>query len=65
MFELDRAAWLTVKVVIFDRSGARRAVSADYVNVFGLAWHGEEVWSTAADELPRPQVVDGVGGENG
>jgi hypothetical protein len=52
VFELDSADWLFGKVVIFDRSGARRAESAGYFNVFGLAWHGDEVWFTAADELP-------------
>ena len=51
-FELDHAAWLSGKVVIVDRSGARRATSARYFNVFGLAWRGDEVWFTAADELP-------------
>ena len=52
VFELDSADWLAGKVVVFDRSGARRAESAKYFNVFGLAWHGDEVWFTAADELP-------------
>jgi eukaryotic-like serine/threonine-protein kinase len=52
VFELESAAWLTGKVAIFDRSGARRAESARCANVFGLAWHGDEVWFTAADELP-------------
>ena len=52
VFELDSAAWLSGKVVIFDRSGARRATSAPYFNVFGLAWRGDEVWFTAADEAP-------------
>lgn len=51
-FELDSAPWLWGKVVIFDRSGARRATSAPYFNVFGLAWRGDEVWFTAADEVP-------------
>jgi hypothetical protein len=52
VFELGNAAWLWGKVVIFDRSGARRAESASYFNVFGLAWNRDEVWFTAADELP-------------
>jgi hypothetical protein len=51
-FELDNAAWLSGKIVIFNRSGARRAASVPYFNVFGLAWHGDEVWFTAADEAP-------------
>ena len=52
VFELEIAGALWGKVAIIDRSGARQALSARYVNVFGLAWHGDEVWFTAADELP-------------
>ena len=51
-FQLDNAASLSGQVAIFDGSGARRATSASYFNVFGLAWHGDEVWFTAADEAP-------------
>ena len=52
VFELGFSANLSGNVVVFDRTGARRAESPDYFNVFGLAWHGDEVWFTAADELP-------------
>ena len=52
VFQLEDADWLQGKVMIFDRSGAKRAESARYFNVFGLAWHDDEVWFTAADELP-------------
>ncbi len=52
VFELELAAGLTGKVVIVDRAGKRLGESVDYFNVFGLAWHGDEVWFTAADELP-------------
>lgn len=51
-FELDDVESLNGRVVIFDRAGTRRAVSAGYVNVFGLAWNDDEVWFTAADKLP-------------
>ncbi len=51
-FELDSAAWLSGKIVIIDRSGARRTASGPNFNGFGLAWHGDEVWYTAADEAP-------------
>ena len=51
-FELDEREWLYGRVVVFDRSGARRAASSRYFNVFGLAWSGDEVWFTAADALP-------------
>jgi Tol biopolymer transport system component len=52
VFELERAAWLLGRVVILDRTGKRLTVSPLYFNVFGLAWHGDEVWFTAADTRP-------------
>lgn len=52
-FELTSPGNLNGRVVIYDLSGARRAVSPrNYFNVFGLAWRGNEVWFTAADESP-------------
>jgi Tol biopolymer transport system component len=52
-FELNAMNNLFGRVVIVDRSGVQRAASPrDYFNVFGLAWRGDEVWFTAADELP-------------
>jgi Tol biopolymer transport system component len=51
-FELNSPGALLGKVAIFDRSGTRRATSGPYFNVFGLAWRGDEVWFTAADEMP-------------
>ncbi len=52
-FALASAQYLAGHVVIFDRSGKKTLESSrEYFNVFGLAWHGEEVWFTAADELP-------------
>ena len=51
-FELDVAAALWGRVVLVDRSGLKTTVSSPYFNVFGLAWNGDEIWFTAADELP-------------
>ena len=52
-FELNAPGNLFGRVVVVDRSGATRTVSpGSYFNVFGLAWRGDEVWFTAADELP-------------
>ena len=51
-FELDVAAALWGRVVLVDRSGSKTTVSSPYFNVFGLAWNGDEIWFTAADELP-------------
>jgi dipeptidyl aminopeptidase/acylaminoacyl peptidase len=52
VFELIAPGNLFGRVVIVDRSGVKRAISPYYFNVFGLAWKGDEVWFTAADELP-------------
>jgi Tol biopolymer transport system component/tRNA A-37 threonylcarbamoyl transferase component Bud32 len=52
-FELNTPGGLFGRVVVVDRAGVRRTVSAQsYFNVFGLAWRGGEVWFTAAEELP-------------
>ncbi len=51
-FELVASGWLVGRVVIVDRSGVKRTVSARYFNVFGLAWREDEVWFTAAEALP-------------
>ncbi len=51
-FELSVAAGLTGTVVLVDRSGVRKTITSRYFNVFGLAWNGDEIWFTAADELP-------------
>jgi len=52
-FELSGTDSLFGRLIVVDRSGAKRLVSADqYFNVFGLAWKGDEVWFTAAERLP-------------
>ena len=43
---------LVGKVAIADQSGTVTALSDDYLNVHGLAWNGDEIWYTAADEQP-------------
>ena len=52
MFELEAADGLIGRVVVVDRSGKKRVISARYFNVFGLAWKRDEVWFSAADDLP-------------
>ena len=37
-------------IAIVDRTGAVTALSDEYLNVHGLAWKGDEIWYTAADE---------------
>jgi Tol biopolymer transport system component len=52
-FELGAPQSLFGRVVIVARSGEKRIASAQsYFNVFGLAWRGDEVWFTAAEQLP-------------
>lgn len=52
VFELDNADWLNGHVVVIDMAGKKRTTSVRFFNVFGLAWFGDEVWFTAADQLP-------------
>ena len=40
------------RVQIVDRAGRVTPVSDEYLNVHGLAWHGEEILFTAADDRP-------------
>ena len=43
---------LVGRVSIVDHSGKVTALSGEYVNVHGLAWKGDEIWYTAAEEQP-------------
>ena len=52
LFELKAAAWLPGRVVVVDRAGRKQSLSSEYFNVFGLGWRRDEIWFTAADELP-------------
>jgi hypothetical protein len=40
------------KVAIVDQEGTVAALSDEYLNIHGLAWNGDEIWYTAADEQP-------------
>jgi len=51
-FELSERGGLVGRVVVVDRKGTLRSATREYFNVFGLAWHGDEVWFTAAESLP-------------
>ena len=37
-------------VVVVDRSGGVKYRSADFLELFGLAWRGDEIWFSGADE---------------
>ena len=41
---------LVGNVAIVDQTGAVTTLSDEYLNVHGLAWNGDEIWYTAADE---------------
>lgn len=38
------------KVTVVDRTGARKILSDEYVNIHGLAWKERAIWYTAANE---------------
>jgi hypothetical protein len=40
------------KVAMVDQTGTVAALSDEYLNVHGLAWKGDEIWYTAADQQP-------------
>jgi Tol biopolymer transport system component len=40
------------KVAMVDHAGAVTTLSDEYVNIHGLAWKGDEIWHTAADDRP-------------
>lgn len=51
-FELANAFDLVGAVSLVDRTGNKRVLSPRYFNCFGLAWHRDEIWFTAAGERP-------------
>ena len=51
-FELTVAGALFGRVAVVDRRARKTFVSPSYPNAFGLAWKGNEIWFTAADERP-------------
>jgi eukaryotic-like serine/threonine-protein kinase len=44
--------WLIGKIAIVDHTGNVTSLSDEYINVHGLAWNGDEIWYTAADDRP-------------
>jgi hypothetical protein len=51
---------LVGRVYVTDRAGAVTALTDEYVNLHGLAWKGDEIWYTAADERPLFRAVFAV-----
>jgi eukaryotic-like serine/threonine-protein kinase len=54
----DLTGGLSGSVAVVDRAGGKTTLADGYRQLFGLAWHGEEVWFTAADE--RPLLRDAI-----
>ena len=52
--------FLSGQVEMVDRSGTVTPLSADYLNIHGLAWRGNEVLYTAADERQLFRALFGV-----
>lgn len=48
------------RVAIVDQAGTVEALSDEYLNVHGLAWRGDEILYTAADEQPVFRALCGV-----
>ena len=48
------------RVCVVDRAGEVTPLTADYVNIHGLAWRGDEVWFTAADDRPLFRALRAV-----
>jgi eukaryotic-like serine/threonine-protein kinase len=46
----DHDSYFGGSVVIVDRSGRTKYRSPEFLELFGLAWHGDEVWFTGANE---------------
>jgi eukaryotic-like serine/threonine-protein kinase len=54
----DLAGGMSGSVAIVDRAGGKTTLADGYRQLFGLAWNGNEVWFTAADE--RPLLRDAI-----
>ena len=55
-----RPSSLTGRVAIVDQSGTVTPLSTEYMNIHGLAWRGDEVLYTAADERPLFRALRAV-----
>lgn len=48
------------KIAIVDHAGRVTDLSEEYLNIHGLAWKGDEIWYTAADDRPLFRAVCAV-----
>jgi eukaryotic-like serine/threonine-protein kinase len=56
----DHSAYFGGSVVIVDRSGAIKYRSPEFLELFGLAWRGEEVWFTGANEQRIARAIHAI-----
>ncbi|MEX0976698.1 MAG: hypothetical protein WDZ50_06340 [Woeseia sp.] len=54
----DLTVGLTGSIATVDRAGRKTTLTPQYAQIFGLAWNGDEVWFTAAED--RPLLRDSV-----
>jgi hypothetical protein len=51
---------LAGRVELVDQTGTVTPLSDEYLNIHGLAWKGEEIWYTAAEERPLSRALCAV-----
>ncbi len=51
---------LVGRVAIVDQTGTVTPLSREYLNIHGLAWKGDDIWYTAADERPLFRALSAV-----
>ena len=48
------------RVSVTDQTGTVTPLTEEYLNIHGLAWKGDEIWYTAADERPLFRALSAV-----
>ena len=56
----DLGSYFGGSVVIVDRTGRTKYRSPEFLELFGLAWHGDEVWFTGANERRIARAIHAV-----
>jgi Tol biopolymer transport system component len=51
---------LVGRVCLVDQTGAVELLTDEYLNIHGLAWNGDEIWYTAADDRPLFRALAAV-----
>ncbi|WP_309669017.1 hypothetical protein [Gemmatimonas sp.] len=53
---------LVGRVCVTDRAGKVTSRTPEYLNIHGLAWRGDEIWSTASDDRPLFRALRALAG---